>query len=321
MGRLILTRLVQSIFVIFMVTIVVFTIMHLAPGDPATLKLGKAAVNQPELVERVRAQMGLDKPIIVQYFIWLKDVFKGDLGVSYRSGEPVLQLILEKIPATIQLTVAGLLFGLIFSIPFGVLQSVNYRSRFDYVLYFLTLLVISIPGFWLGLSFIMLFSVNLGWFPAGGYAPLFSEPLNNLSRMVMPAVSIGLFEAAVFIRFIRNDMTNVLTEDYIKMAEAKGLNRFNVVVKHGLRNSLISFLTIFGMEVGALVGNVVIIEQVFGWPGIGWLTFNAIQNRDYSIVQGVIIFICLIFIISNLLIDLSYLFLNPQFKEYLRKVK
>ena len=323
MIKLIGTRLLQSIFVIIMVSIVVFAIMHIAPGDPAILKLGKAASDprNAELLENVRRQMGLDKPVIVQYFIWFKDIIRGDFGVSYRNNLKVIDLISQKIPVSLELVFAGLFIGVLIALPIGTLQSVNYRSKSDLTLYILTLLGISIPTFWLGLSLITVLSVKLGWLPPGGHVSFFVSPVENLSKLIMPAVSVGVYEAAIFIRFIRTDMVGVLTEDYIKMAEAKGLNRFNVVVKHGLRNSLVSFMTIFGMELGALVGNIVIVEQVFGWPGLGWLIFNAIQNRDYSVVQGAILFICFVFILSNLLIDISYFFLNPQFKEYLKKAK
>lgn len=298
-------------------------VMHFAPGDPAELKLGKRASdpNLKETLEIVRQQMGLDKPVVIQYFIWLKDFLKGDLGVSYRSGIKVLDLIVEKIPVSLEVIFAGLFLGIIISIPIGLIQSINYRSKLDYSFYTMTLLGISIPVFWFGLILITIFSVKLNWLPSGGHVSFIENPIQNLARLIMPALSIGIFEAAIFTRFIRCDMVEILTEDYIKMAEAKGLSRFNVVIKHGLRNSLISFLTVLGMELGGLIGNVVIVEQVFGWPGLGWLLFNAIRNRDYAIVQGVVLFICFVFILSNLLVDIAYLILNPQFRERLKKIK
>lgn len=322
MVRFIIKRLVQAVFVLFFASIFVFTTMHFAPGDPAMMKIGPGVFEQGitekeylELYNKVREQMGLDKPLFVQYFIWLKDVMRGDFGYSLRNEKPVVDLIGEKLPASLQLMLMSILLSLLISIPLSIIQAVKYKTKLDNALFTLNVALISVPPFWLGLMLILLFSVKLGWLPSGGYYPFFKDPLNFLKTAILPTLTVSFVQTAINARYLRADLAVVLTEDYIKMAVAKGLSNFRVVVGHALRNSLVSFLTVVGMSVGLLLGGQVIIEQVFQWPGIGWLLFNAISNRDYAVVQGVFLLLCFVIVIMNLIVDVTYYFLNPKMRE------
>ena len=317
MVRYIAKRLISSIIVLLIVSLVVFFAMKAAPGDPAAMMLGPEAV-EPEMkpvLEALRIKMGLNRPVHVQYFIWLKDLLSGDFGKSIRNDLPVLPLIIGRIPATLELLLVGLFIGIILALPGGIISAIKRGSFTDYTISFLSASGIAIPGFWFGLLLILIFSVNLKLLPASGYVPFFENPLENLKRVILPGISLGLYLAAYITRFLRTDMLAVLRADYILTARAKGLDETRVILVHALKNSLISVLTILGILIGSLLGGVVIIEQVFGWSGVGWLSIQAISVRDYPMVQGIVLFAAASFILANLIVDILYGLVDPRVKE------
>tara|TARA_B100001123_G_C15329728_1_gene1030808 strand:- start:2214 stop:3170 length:957 start_codon:yes stop_codon:yes gene_type:complete len=317
MVRYIAKRLISSIIVLLIVSLVVFFAMKAAPGDPAAMMLGPEAA-EPEMkpvLEALRIKMGLNRPVHVQYFIWLKDLLSGDFGKSIRNDLPVLPLIIGRIPATLELLLVGLFIGIFLALPGGIISAIKRGSLTDYTISFLSASGIAIPGFWFGLLLILIFSVNLKLLPASGYVPFFENPLENLKRVILPGISLGLYLAAYITRFLRTDMLAVLRADYILTARAKGLDETRVILVHALKNSLISVLTILGILIGSLLGGVVIIEQVFGWSGVGWLSIQAISVRDYPMVQGIVLFAAASFILANLIVDILYGLVDPRVKE------
>ena len=312
----IVRRLMSACIVLLIVSVVVFAAMHLAPGDPAAMMLGAAAGDpdvQPAL-EALRREMGLDKPVSMQYLLWLQDVLQGNLGQSIRSKRPVLPLILGRVPATVELLVVGLVLGAVLAVPGGILSAVKRQSWFDYLVSTLAASGIALPNFWLGLMLILLFSVRLKWLPAGGYVPLWEDPIGNIKLVILPGVTLGLYLAAYLTKFLRADLLEVLNEDYIRTARAKGITERRVILLHALRNSLISVFTILGLLIGSLLGGVVIIEQIFGWSGVGWLSIQAVAVRDYPMVQGIVLFVATAFIGANLLTDIAYGLLDPRIR-------
>jgi len=314
-GRYVVRRFLQIIPALFIISLLVFVAMQLAPGDPAMMRMGRAAAQNPEGLERLRHEMGLDKPIYVQYFLWLKDAVRGDFGDSNRSGLPVIEMIAGRLPASLELIAVSFLLSLVVSIPLGVLAALKQKTVFDTAIMTFAVAGVAIPGFWLGLTLILIFSVQLGWLPASGYVPFTENPAENLKRVLMPAITLSVYLIATFTRFLRSDMVEVVNEDYIRTAIAKGLDNQKIVRRHALRNALIPLLTIIGIEVGGLLGGVVIVEQVFGWSGVGWLTLQGVYNRDYPLVQGAIMLIAVFYAATNFIVDVSYAFLNPRIRE------
>lgn len=318
MGRYCLQRFLQIIPVLFGISLVVFVAMQLAPGDPAVMRMGRAAArpeNQAAL-ERLRQEMGLDKPIIVQYVIWLGGAIRGDFGLSNRSERPVMEMIGGRLPASLQLIVVSFLLAALISIPLGILAAVKQGTVLDALVMTFSVAGVAIPSFWLGLTLILIFSVQLGWLPPAGYVPFFEDPLESLRRVLMPALTLSVYLIATFTRFLRADMIEVMQEDYIRTAVAKGLSGWLVVYRHALRNAFIPLLTIMGIEVGGLLGGVVILEQVFGWSGIGWLTLQGVYNRDYPLVQGAVVLIAVFYTLLNFLVDITYAFLDPRIRVH-----
>ena len=316
MGRYTLRRFFQIIPVLFVISLVVFIAMQLAPGDPAMMRMGRAAArpeNQAAL-ESLRREMGLDKPIIVQYLIWLRGAVQGDFGRSNRSDRPVIELIAGRLPASLQLIVVSFLIAVLVSIPLGILAALKPRSILDHGVMTFSVAGVAIPGFWLGLTLILIFSVELGWLPPAGYVPFSKDPLESLKRVLLPAITLSVYLIATFTRFLRADMIEVMNEDYIRTAVAKGLWGWAVVYRHALKNAFIPLLTIMGIEVGGLLGGVVILEQVFGWSGIGWLTLQGVYNRDYPLVQGAVVLIAVFYTLINFGVDIAYAFFNPRIR-------
>jgi peptide/nickel transport system permease protein len=313
MHRYILRRLLQTIPVLLLFSVVVFVVLRLVPGDPALAMLGLQAT--PEAVAEIRQEMGLDKPIVVQYGIWLGHVVQGDFGVSWSSKQPVFQLIKRRFEATLLLTLGATLVGLIISLPLGILSGVRPHSIFDTLATSFSLLGVALPGFWLGLLLILLLAVNVHWFPPSGYVPLSDDLGDGLKHLVLPAITLGVGLAAPLARFVRSGMLDVMGTDYIRTARAKGLPGRLIVQRHALRNGLLSVVTVFGLEFGSMLGGAVITESVFGWPGIGTLLLTAIKQRDYAMIQGAVLFISLVFILVNLLVDLAYGVLDPRIRS------
>jgi peptide/nickel transport system permease protein len=311
MQRYIIRRLLQTLPVVLLFSVVVFAMLRMVPGDPALAMLGLQAT--PEAVAQIRHEMGLDKPIIVQYGIWLGHVARGDFGVSWSSKQPVWQLLKRRFGATLLLTLGATVIGLVVALPLGILSGVRPHSGFDTLATSFSLLGVALPGFWLGLMLVLLASGG-GWLPPSGYVPFSESPGDALKHLILPAVTLGVGLAAPLARFIRSGMLDVMGTDYIRTARAKGLPGSAVVRRHALRNGLLSVVTIFGLEFGAMLGGAVITESVFNWPGIGTLLLTAIKQRDYAMIQGAVLFISVVFILVNLLVDLAYGVLDPRIR-------
>jgi len=301
MFRYLLRRLSHTVLVIIGISVISFFFLHLS-GDPVGLILPQDATR--EQVEALRLQMRLDDPIVLQYWHFATSALQGDLGRSIYTREPVLWLILERMPATLELAIAALLLSLIVAIPIGVLAAVKRGSWLDTISMSVALFGLSMPHFWLGIMFIMLFSVQLGWLPTSGRG--------TWAQLVMPSMALGISLIALFARLTRSAMLDVLSQDYVRTARAKGLSEVLVVGKHALRNALIPLVTVIGMEFGFLLGGAVIIETVFAWPGVGRLIVQSILDRDYPVVQAAVMLLAIVFVVVNLLVDLLYAWLDPN---------
>jgi len=310
--RYIVRRLVQAVPLLIGITMVSFLIIHLAPGDPVlTLVDPNASVAE---MERVRTMMGLDKPIHVQYWRWFTGILRGDFGRSFTDGRQVLTKIGERIPATLELSILALLLSLVVAIPAGVLSAVRQYSIFDYSATVGAFLGVAIPNFWFGMLCILLFSVYLGWLPSYGRMTLVGPTslLDRIEHLVMPVIVLGLSSTATLTRYMRSSMLEVVRQDYVRTARAKGLAERVVVYRHALRNALIPVVTILGLTVPALLGGALITEQVFAWPGMGRLTIQAVFRRDYPVVMGVNLMAAFLVVAGNFLADISYALIDPR---------
>jgi peptide/nickel transport system permease protein len=311
----IIRRLLQLIPVVLLATALVFVMVRLAPGDPAQQQLGTRGARDPARVAALRHKLGLDQPIPVQYAIWLRYAVTGDLGTSVKNNEQVLELIAPKLVATLELIAAALLIAVAIALLLGTLSAVRVGSWVDQVTRVFVVSGLAIPTYWLGLIFLLVFAVSLKWLPVSGYVPFIESPADNLKHLILPALSLGLFEAAFFTRFLRAGLLEVLDQDYVRTAHAKGLREGVVVTRHALKNALIPMVTVLGLELGTLVGGVVVIEQVFGWSGVGWLALTAVKNRDYPLLQGIVLLVAVGVSVANLLADLTYTFLDPRLRS------
>jgi peptide/nickel transport system permease protein len=290
----------------------VFGLQQLLPGDPAMVLAGEE--QDPTVVAYLRAKMHLDKPLPVRFVYWLGAVLQGDLGESLRMQKPVTALIAEKLPVTIQLATMAFVIALTIGIPAGVLSAIAKGSAWDYAANAVALWGLSTPNFWLGIMLILLFSVSLGWLPASGYVSPFEDLRANLAAMIMPAFVLGNAIAAVLMRHTRSAMLQVLSSDYVRTARAKGLDERIVVLKHALRNALVPIITLGALEFGTLLSGAVLTEQVFTIPGFGKLIIDAVFNRDYAVVQGVVLFTATAYISLSLLADIAYFLVNPRMR-------
>jgi peptide/nickel transport system permease protein len=305
-------RLLISALVLGLVSVMVFGALRLLPGDPARVMAGVDADESG--LEAVRDKYGLNDPIPVQYLRWLALAARGDLGESIRTRIPVAATVAQKLPITIELAVLSLLLAVAIAIPMGVLSAVRKNTVWDYLANGISLSGVSIPNFWLGILLILLFSVSLGWLPASGFVPFWEHPLRNLERMLMPAAVLGTRAAAVLMRQTRTAVIEALSSDYVRTAWAKGLAERPVVLRHALRNSLIPVVTVMGILAGELMGGAVVTELIFVVPGFGRLILEAVFQRDYPMVQGVILITAGGFVLINLLVDVSYSLLNPRIR-------
>jgi len=312
MGRLVLSRIGQTLAVLFTVSVIIFALMRMIPGDPVLMRLGDDFTQ--EAYDRLRADLGFDRSIVTQYFIWIRDALTGDLGVSYLNHERVAGLVLDAFVPTLTLVVASLLVGVVIAVPSGIIAAMRKDSPWDYGSMGFAIFVYSMPSFWKGIILIWIFSVHLGWFPAMGYVAPWTDPAQGLWRLVLPAVTLGTFFSGLVARIIRSSLLEVLDQDYVKAARARGVRRAALVYKHALANALIPVVTVIGLQFGTLLGGAVLTETVFAIPGIGRLSVNAILNRDYSVVQGAILLGVLAVVVVNLLVDLTYAFLNPRIR-------
>jgi peptide/nickel transport system permease protein len=301
-----------SLVTLFLITVIVFTGVRMIPGDPARVLAGTDADESG--LEEIRQKYGLRDPIPVQYLRWVGHALRGDLGESIRTHDPVLRLVGQKLPITLQLAGYALLVALLIAIPVGVLAAVRRNTAWDYLASTVSLCGVSIPNFWLGIMLILVISVRLRWLPASGFVPFLQDPWANTLRLLMPAVVLGAALAAVLMRQTRNSMIEVLSADYIRTAYAKGLRSKVVVFRHAIRNGLIPVITIFGLQLGALIGGAVVTEQIFVVPGFGRLILEAVFTRDYPVVQGVVLITASAYVLVNLLVDVSYSLLNPRIR-------
>ncbi len=312
MSRYIMRRVLIIIPTLIGVSIILFAVMMIAPGGPEAVLMGDDI--SAEAAARIRANLGLDQPIPVQYVRWFTNMLRGDLGNSFRTGEPVISLIADRLPNSLVLTVAAFAFALIVAIPFGVIAAVKHNSLIDKAASVIAFLGVSFPSFWLGIVFILIFAYRLGWFPVSGMAPFGMERdiLVRLHHLVLPAVTLGSVQMATYMRFTRSGMLEVLRQDYIRTANAKGLHPRKVVIKHALRNGLISVVTVVGLSLPALVGGAVLTETIFAWPGVGRLAVNAVFQRDYPIIMGVNMAVATVTVLVNLLVDVMYTLVDPR---------
>ncbi|MCY4354667.1 MAG: ABC transporter permease [Truepera sp.] len=306
----ILRRIIQMIPVTLLVMAIIFFVFRLIPGDPVQFLVGRDP--DPETIAALTRKLGLDQPLIIQFLRWLGDAIRGDLGNSYINDLPVLRLVFEKFPATLELAVLAMLLGSAIGIPAGILAAIKQNSWLDFLVRVISLMGFSMPRYWLAILLVIVFSLNLGWIPPGGFVPLGESVADNLRFAILPTVTLALPIAAEQMRFLRSSMLEVIRQDYVRTAHAKGLAGRIVVMRHALKNALIPFLTIAGLQLGFLLGGSVVIEQITAWPGIGWLTLQSIIRRDYSVVQGVVLFSALAFLIINLLVDILYSVLDPR---------
>lgn len=310
MTGFILRRLVQLLIVLAIVAVALFLLLRLLPGDPTTTILGTEATDHQR--EILRAELGLDQPLMVQFGQWILSVFNGDLGQSWITGEPVSAVVSDRLPVTIQLGVMSLLGALIVGVPAGVLAAVRRRTNVDTALTGVGVFFLAIPNFFLGPLLILLFALTLGWLPPSGFVNFLDDPLTNLTHMVLPALTVGSMVVAVVMRQARGAMLDSLGDDYIRTAKATGLSRGRLVMVYALRNALLPVITVTGLQVGALLSGTIVTETIFTLPGLGSLIVNSIFSRDLPVVQGTVLLVVVVVLLINLVTDLVYAWLDPR---------
>lgn len=304
MTQYILNRIISAIIVIFGISILSFFLIHLIPGDPVKIMLGLNA--SPEQVAKLTHHLGLDKPLLVQYLQYINNVFHGDFGTSLKTGRPVLTEILDRFPETIKLAATGMVFAVIIGIALGILAAKYKDTIIDTFCTGLATLGVSIPSFWLGILLILVFSVKLSWFPiADG---------TGFRSLILPAITLGVVMSTMISRLTRNGMVEVLSNDFIRTARSKGLEERHILFRHAFRNVLIPIITVIGLQIAALLGGTVIIEQVFNWPGLGTLSIGAIMSRDFPMIQGTVLFMGAVYVSVNILVDIVYSLIDPRVK-------
>ena len=308
----ILRRILIAIPTLILVSMFVFALQKLLPGDPILVMAGED--RDPEVIALLREKYHMNEPIVVQYLYWAGDVLRGDLGISLRTNEPVLDLIASKLPVTIQLALMSMVFAFLIGIPAGILSAVRKGTWVDWLANLVALSGLSIPNFWLGIMLILLVSVNLGWLPASGYESPWVDPWKSLTTMIMPAFVLGTALAATLMRHTRSAMLGVLQADYVRTARAKGLRGRVVILKHAFRNAVLPVVTLSALLFGELLAGAVLTEQIFTIPGFGKLIVDAVFNRDYAVVQGVVLCTAVGFILMNLVADVLYVILNPRLR-------
>lgn len=311
--QIVLRRVALSIPILLLVSIMVFALIHLIPGDPVTVMLGQEAT--PEVKQALRHELGLDRPLVIQYFVWLGRVVRGDLGRSLVDRTSVLDQIRLRLPATIELAIGAFLIALLIAIPAGVLSAMRRGSAVDHASTVLALGGLSLPSFWLAMLLIIVFAVKLQWLPASGYVPFFENPRANLTAMILPMFATGIRESAFLMRMLRSSMLEVLHADYVRTARAKGLRERAVVLRHALRNGLVPVVTSSGLVIAGLLGGLVITESIFSIPGFGRLIVDAIFQRDFITVQGAILVSAVLVVLVNLVVDLLLVLIDPRMKQ------
>jgi peptide/nickel transport system permease protein len=312
MLRFFLSRVGQTIAVLFTVSVIIFALMRMIPGDPILMMLGDDFTQ--EAYQRLKTKLGFDRSVVTQYAIWLSAMVRGDFGDSYLNHERVSRLVWDAFLPTVSLVVASLIVGVLIAVPSGIVAAMRKDSAWDWGSMGFAIFVYSMPGFWKGIVLIWIFSVHLRWFPAVGYVHPWDDFWNGMWKLVLPAITLGTFFSGLVARIIRSSLLEVLDQDYIKAARARGVRQAALVYRHALANALIPVVTVIGLQFGALLGGAVLTETVFGIPGMGRLTVAAILNRDYAVVQGAILVGVFAVVVVNLAVDLTYAFLNPRIR-------
>jgi peptide/nickel transport system permease protein len=314
LGRYLLRRLISLALVVFGVTVVVFLIIHIAPGDPAQIMLGAQA--RPEDLVTLRHELGLDQPVYVQYATWIDHAVHGDLGRSISLHRPVLNEVVSRFKNTLLLSIAAMLISFPLGIGIGVVSAVKRGALLDRLFILLATLGLSLPSFWFAMMLIIVFSVKLRWLPGAGMSSPIGPggPLDVAKHMILPAIALSVIPLAVIARYTRSSMLEVISQEFVTTARAKGLNDYAVVIRHVFRNTLVLIVTMLGLQIGFLLAGAVYIENVFSWPGVGQLLVNAILKRDFPLVQGGVLLVALSYVVINLLTDLTYAYLDPRIR-------
>jgi peptide/nickel transport system permease protein len=313
MGRYIIRRLIHAIFVIWGCATLVFFMLRMIPGDPVIQMLGPEYT--PEAAVALRHKLGLDEPVLTQYARWITNVARGDLGGSIASGETVADAIKSGVPKTASLTLVSFVIAMTIALPAGIIAALQRNKPVDYIASFIAFIGVSMPSFWFGIILILVFAVQLKWLPAIGYAEIADKGVGEwLKRLILPGMAIGAGYAAILMRFVRAGLLEVLSSDYVRTARAKGVRERAVIVRHALRNALIPVVTVAGIQLALLLSGTVVTETVFSIRGLGRILVGAIFDRDYPIVQGVILLISVVFVLANLVVDVLYTFLDPRIR-------
>jgi peptide/nickel transport system permease protein len=307
-------RIAQIIPTLILVSVLVFCLQQLMPGDPALVLAGEER-GDPRVLAQIRSELWLDRSLPAQYVHWIGNVVHGNLGYSWRTRQPVAQLIAQKLPVTAQLGAMAFVIAVLIGVPAGIVAAVKRNGPLDYVANAIGLAGLSMPNFWLGIMLILLISVDLGWLPPSGYVPLTQDIRQSLATTIMPAFVLGNAIAAILMRHTRSAMLSTLDQDYVRTARAKGLSEARVILRHAFRNALIPVVTLGALELGTLLSGAVLTEQVFSIPGFGKMVVDAVFNRDYPVVQGVVLVTAFVFILLNLLADLLYVLINPRLRQ------
>ena len=314
MARYVLNRLAWCVPVLLGSSVLIFVMVRLIPGDIVDVIMGTEGSATPEVRATIRRMFGLDQPIYVQYFVWLGSVLRGDLGSSLRTSEPVAGILISRLPVTIELAVLSVLMSILLAVPLGVLAAVKRGGPVELLARLVGLLGLSLPNFWLATMMILVASLWFNWLPSLIYISPLANPVENMKQMAMPALSLALALMAIVLRMTRSAMLEVLGQDYVRTARAKGLSDRLVLIRHALKNAMIPVITVIGVQMGTLFGGAVVIEQIFGLPGMGWTFVNGIYQRDYPTVQGAVLMLAVTFVVVNLLVDLTYAYLDPRIR-------
>ena len=307
-------RLLMAVFVLLIISILIFVAVRLAPGDPVMNKIGPYGDASPENYQRVAAELGLDKSLVTQYLVWLRNCVRLDFGVSLRNGADIAETVFQKLPVSFELIFTALVLALLVSIPLGMFAAIHKGGIIDQIISVFTTSFLAIPAFCTGLLMIIIFAVNLKWLPSNGYTPFAQDHVKNLRQLTMPAITLALFETAIISKHVRSQTLDVIGSNYIRTAKAKGMPNRTIYYKHALRNILLTVVTVVGTEFASLFGGTVICEQVFGWSGLGWYIFQSVSNRDYPAVQASVLIVATIFVFINLLMDVVYTLIDPRVK-------
>ena len=310
MGKTLLKRALQVIPVLFVVVTITFVLTRMIPGDPATMMLGPQA--SPDEIAAMKERLGLNEPMLQQYVEYVVGILHGDFGYSVSYSSSVMPLILGKLPATLSITVTGLLIAVLIGVPIGVESALKQNTAFDYVFMVLALVGVSMPIFWLGLMLVLTFSVNLGWLPALGQGAMSKGVWDVVSHMILPCACLATIPAATFARISRSSMLETINSDYVKALRARGVKETLIVWKHAFKNALPPILTVLGLQLAFCFSGAILTETIFSWPGMGTLIVNAVNSRDYALIQGVVLFSAVAFVFINLIVDVVYMFINPR---------